>query len=126
MNQDKLGLKLSKKELPKALVICNAAPKNIANKKKINIFLCLNNTKASNPNEERNDLILFDLTGGQGGIVNAYIPKTNAEAALKINCILVASQLQISTIHIAAIKPIVPQTLIGENLLQYQTLFVPG
>jgi len=63
--------KLSRNDPPKALVICYAAPKNIANTKNINIFLCLNNTKASSPNVFRNDFALFDFIGGQAGIVNA-------------------------------------------------------
>ena len=41
--------KSCKKVVPKVFVICNAAPSSIAKRKKMNIFLFLNNTKASRP-----------------------------------------------------------------------------
>jgi hypothetical protein len=53
-------LKLSRNEPPNALVICNAAPKNIANKKKTSIFLSLNNTKASRFIVDKNESLFFD------------------------------------------------------------------
>src|SRR5580658_1846795 len=74
-------LKLSRNELPKALVICKAAPNNMANRKKMNSCRFLNNTRASRPMEDKKELFLFDCTGGQEGIVKAYSPNTNAEAA---------------------------------------------
>ena len=60
--------KLPKKRSPYVLVICNAAPRSMENKKKIAIFLRLNNTSASSPKAE--SIFLFSLlAGGQAGSV---------------------------------------------------------
>src|SRR6478609_2634831 len=74
--------KSSRNGPPNALVICKAAPSNIANTKKIIIFLLLNNTKASSPNAASILLFTSTLTGGHLEIVNEYTPKMNPAPAL--------------------------------------------
>ena len=106
-------LKLSRNDPPKALVICKAAPKPIANKKKINIFFCFKSTKASRPIFAAREPCDFELSGLHGGIVNEYNPNTRAEHEPKISCMLLDFHPKKSTIHMAAIKPIVPHTRIG-------------
>ena len=71
--------KLPKKRSPYVLVICNAAPRSMENKKKIAIFFLLNSTNASSPKEEISDLFPV-LAGLHAGRVKEYRPSINADA----------------------------------------------
>ena len=62
---------------------------------------------------ERNEPSFCDFDGGHAGMVIAYTPKIMADTALKISCMLFDFHPHISTVHMAAIKPIVPHTRIG-------------
>src|SRR5690606_21020553 len=65
-------LKSFKNGLPKAFVICSAAPSNSAKTKNNAVFFFLNNTKASSPSDDTNDFLRVSLRkGGDGGMVNA-------------------------------------------------------
>src|SRR3954466_8972347 len=85
----------------------------MANRKKMTILFLLNKTKASSPSELARLLFTADLTGGQAGIVNAYTPSNKPEPALIYNCMGLRLKPHRSTIHIAAINPIVPHTRMG-------------
>src|ERR1700742_1035368 len=60
-----------RKALPKAFVICRAAPSNMENIKKISIFFLLKRTKASRPREEKKEGFGPLRTGKQAGMVKA-------------------------------------------------------
>ena len=71
--------KLPRKRSPYVLVICNAAPKSMENRKKIAIFFLLNNTNASSPKEESN--VFFSVLDGlHAGRVKEYNPSKSADA----------------------------------------------
>ena len=68
-----------RKRSPYVLVICNAAPKSMENRKKIAIFFLLNNTNASSPKEESN--VFFSVLAGlHAGRVKEYKPSKSADA----------------------------------------------
>src|SRR6218665_475456 len=108
-----VNLKWSINGTPHWLVICRAAPRNIAKTKNITILGCLNRTKASRPSEAASDFFAASLFGGHAGTVNAYNPMTNEATAPTISCVELSVQCIRSTDHIAAMNPTVPQTLIG-------------
>ena len=69
------------------------------------------------PAEEESDLLLDAPEGGQAGKLKQKTPIATAEAAATKNCRLLVENPVKSTNHMAHIKPIVPHTLMGGNVL---------
>ena len=110
-----LRAKSCRKGLPKTLVICNTAPNIIANRKKIAIRGFLNNTNASSPSLLASVAVAFFSATGIFGSVNAYIASNNEAPEAMYSCALLSSSPIRLTVHMATIKPIVPNTRIGGN-----------
>ncbi|MNI53832.1 hypothetical protein D3C73_1086880 [compost metagenome] len=128
-----LRAKSCRNGLPKTLVICSTAPSIMAKRKNIAIRGFLNSTNASSPSLPASVVATFFSATGIFGKVNAYIASSNeAPEAIYSWALLSSSPIRL-TVHIATIKPIVPNTRIGGKAVtgswpdcarqEYETLF---
>ncbi len=110
-----LRAKSCRNGLPKTLVICSTAPSIMANKKKIAMRGFLNSTNASSPSLLASVADAFFSATGIFGNVSAYRASSSDAPEAIYSCALLSSSPIKLTVHIATIKPIVPNTRIGGN-----------